>query len=68
MVQNPLPPNVTSIVSHCVSLNPQQAMKMTPLTMVQVAIKNNIGVHYFSTNVPMNVLFVENGNMGKLIY
>ena len=38
---------------------------MTPLTQLQVAIKNNIGVHYFATTVNMNALFVEDGKMGK---
>ena len=38
---------------------------MEPLTNVQVAIKNNIDVFYFSCIVPMHVLFIEAGQMGR---
>ena len=31
----------------------------------QVAVKNNIDVFYFSCLIPLNVLFVEDGKMGK---
>ena len=40
-------------------------MKMNPLFMLQLAIKNNIDVLYFSTNIPMHVLFTEDGQMGE---
>lgn len=39
--------------------------RMDPLTNLQVAIKNNIDVFYFSCNIPMHVLFIEAGQMGK---
>ena len=39
---------------------------MDPLTNLQVAIKNNVDVFYFSCVVPYNVLFAEDGQMGKL--
>ena len=39
---------------------------MDPLTNLQVAIKNNVDVFYFSCAVPYNVLFAEDGQMGKL--
>ena len=32
---------------------------------LQVAIKNNIDVFYFSATVPMHVLFTEDGEMDK---
>ena len=35
-------------------------MLMNPITQLQVAIKNNIAVHYFATNVNMNALLTEN--------
>lgn len=40
---------------------------MDPLTNIQIALKNNIDVFYFSTMVPVNVLFMEDGNMGKTV-
>ena len=40
-------------------------LKMNPLGNLQIAVKDNVDVLYFSTDVPMNVLFVEDGNMGK---
>lgn len=42
-------------------------MKMTPLTMLQVAVKNNIDVLYFSAIVPMHVFYSEDGQMGECI-
>lgn len=43
-------------------------MKMTPLTQLQVAVENNVtsDVFYFSMNVPMHVLFAEDGKMGMV--
>lgn len=40
-------------------------LKMTPLTLLQIAVKDNVDVLYFSAEVPMNVLFTEDGNMGE---
>ncbi len=34
----------------------------------QIAVKNSIDVFYFSTEVPMHVLFVEDGEMDKRIF
>lgn len=39
--------------------------KMEPLTVIQVALKNNVGVVYFASSIPMNVFFVEDGAMGE---
>lgn len=39
--------------------------KMDPLTMIQVAVKNNVDVFYFGTVVPMHVFFTEDGTMGE---
>ncbi|RUS70316.1 hypothetical protein EGW08_021922 [Elysia chlorotica] len=63
-IQSPLPPNQSASAS--LPLNTQgQVQKMEPLTTIQVAIKNNIGVFYYSCHVPMHVLFVEEGEMDK---
>ncbi|KAK3793303.1 hypothetical protein RRG08_042245 [Elysia crispata] len=63
-IQSPLPPNQSASVS--LPLNTQgQVQKMDPLTTIQVAVKNNIGVFYYSCQVPMHVLFVEEGEMDK---
>jgi len=47
-----------------VSAGPIQ--KMDPLNNLQVAIKNNIDIFYFSCLIPAHVLFSESGKMGKL--
>ena len=41
-------------------------MKIVPLTQLQVAVKSTVDVFYFSMNVPMHVLFTEDGTMGEL--
>ncbi|XP_006822988.1 AP-1 complex subunit beta-1-like [Saccoglossus kowalevskii] len=64
-----------------VALNPNQSFdtslplspvgpiqRMDPLTNLQVAIKNNIDVFYFSCIMPIHTLFVEDGVMDKKIY
>ena len=63
-MQSPLFPNTTANSS--LPINPGGAvMKMEPLTLLQVAIKDNVDVLYLSAEVPVNVLFVEDGSMGK---
>ncbi|XP_059165905.1 AP-1 complex subunit beta-1-like isoform X2 [Physella acuta] len=63
-LQSPLPPNQSASTS--LPLNTQgQVQKMEPLTNLQVAIKNNISVFYFSCQIPMHVLFTEEGEMDK---
>lgn len=42
--------------------------RMDPLANLQVAIKNNIDVFYFSCLVPMHALFVEDGEMEKRVF
>lgn len=57
-----LGPNQTASISlPLVTNGPVQ--RMEPLMQLQVAIKNNIDVHYFSCNVPLHVLFGEDGNL-----
>lgn len=40
-------------------------LKCLTLFFSQVAIKNNISVFYFSCQIPMHVLFTEEGEMDK---
>lgn len=42
--------------------------RMEPLNNLQVAIKNNIDVFYFACLVPMNVYYVEDGQMDKRLF
>ncbi|KAF3827693.1 hypothetical protein GH733_000928 [Mirounga leonina] len=43
-------------------------MKMEPLNNLQVTVKNNIDVFYFSCLIPLNVLFVEDGKMKRQVF
>nr|CAB3222083.1 AP-1 complex subunit beta-1 [Phallusia mammillata] len=42
--------------------------RMEPPNNLQVAIKNNIHVFYFSTLVPVHVLFLETGEMDRKVF
>ncbi|XP_039247587.2 AP-1 complex subunit beta-1-like [Styela clava] len=42
--------------------------KMEPLNSLQVAVKNNIGVFYFATTIPLYVLFTEEGAMERKVF
>ncbi|UYV65018.1 AP1B1, partial [Cordylochernes scorpioides] len=66
-VPAPLQPNASAdVVLPLNTLGPVQ--KMDPLTNLQVAIKNNVDVFYFSTLVPAHVLFTEEGAMDKRVF
>ncbi|XP_052216549.1 AP-1 complex subunit beta-1-like [Dreissena polymorpha] len=66
-IRSPLPPNQGASTS--LPLNTQgPVMKMEPLTTLQVAVKNNIDVFYLSTQVPLHVLFTEDGEMDKKVF
>jgi len=66
-VQSPLMPNQTvNVVLGIAPGGPVQ--KMNPLSQLQVAVKNNIDVLYFSTRVPMHVLFSEDGQMDRKVF
>lgn len=43
---------------HCLNIHPSS---------LQVAVKNNIDVFYFSTLIPLDIFFVEDGKMGTSI-
>jgi len=42
--------------------------KMEPLMNLQMAVKNNVDVFYFACLVPIHVLFVQDGEMEKLVF
>ncbi|XP_064392517.1 AP-1 complex subunit beta-1-like [Halichondria panicea] len=65
VVQTPLLPNQPANTS--LLINPGGGVqRMNPLTLLQVAIKNNIGVHYLAITMNMNVLLQEDGKMEKM--
>lgn len=66
-VQTPLHPNQSSDVSVPLSTNGVVA-KMEPLTNLQVAVKNNVDVFYFSCIIPMHVYCTEDGAMDKRVF
>ncbi|KAL5017675.1 hypothetical protein ScPMuIL_007264 [Solemya velum] len=41
---------------------------MENLCSLQVAVKNNIDVFYFSSIIPMHILFVDDGEMDKRVF
>ncbi|CAI8037803.1 AP-2 complex subunit beta [Geodia barretti] len=66
-VNSPLMPNCTA--STLLPITPGGlVMKMSPLTQLQVAIKNNVDVFYFSVNMPTHVLFSEDGTMDRKVF
>ncbi|XP_059910766.1 AP-1 complex subunit beta-1 isoform X2 [Gadus macrocephalus] len=66
-VPTPLSPNQTIDVS--LPLNTGgPVMKMEPLNNLQVAVKNNIDVFYFSCQYPISMLFVEDGKMDRQVF
>uniref|UniRef100_A0A3P9H820 AP complex subunit beta n=1 Tax=Oryzias latipes TaxID=8090 RepID=A0A3P9H820_ORYLA len=66
-VLSPLSPNQSIEVA--LPLNTSgPVMKMDPLNNLQVAVKNNIDVFYFSCQYPISMLFVEDGKMERQIF
>uniref|UniRef100_A0A3B1J054 Adaptor related protein complex 1 subunit beta 1 n=1 Tax=Astyanax mexicanus TaxID=7994 RepID=A0A3B1J054_ASTMX len=66
-VLTPLGPNQTVEVSLPLS-STGPVMKMEPLNNLQVAVKNNIDVFYFSCQYPISLLFVEDGKMDRQVF
>lgn len=66
-VLTPLPPGVTHECS-LPMVTTGGVQRMEPLNNLQVAIKNNIDVFYFACLVPMNMFFVEDGQMDKRVF
>ncbi|XP_035495380.2 AP-1 complex subunit beta-1 isoform X2 [Scophthalmus maximus] len=66
-VLTPLSPNQSIEVALPLStVGP--VMKMEPLNNLQVAVKNNIDVFYFSCQYPISMLFVEDGKMERQVF
>ncbi|KAL0588808.1 AP-2 complex subunit beta [Plecturocebus cupreus] len=66
-IHTPLMPNQSIDVS--LPLNTMDpVMKMEPLNNLQVAVKNNLVVFYFSWLIPFIVLFVEDGKMERQVF
>lgn len=66
-VPGPLGPGQSIEVS--IAMNTTGAVqRMDPLNNLQVAIKNNIDVFYFACIIPMNVFFVEDGQLDKRVF
>ncbi|XP_042300530.1 AP-1 complex subunit beta-1-like [Sceloporus undulatus] len=66
-IHAPLAPNQSVEIS--LPLNTVgSVMKMDPLNNLQVAVKNNIDVFYFSTLYPLHILFVEDGKMERQMF
>lgn len=42
--------------------------RMDPLTTLQVAIKNNVDVFYYACQIPLQVLFMEDGQLDKRVF
>ncbi|XP_072520666.1 AP-1 complex subunit beta-1 isoform X2 [Salminus brasiliensis] len=66
-VLTPLSPNQTVEVSLPLGTS-GPIMKMDPLNNLQVAVKNNIDVFYFSCQYPVTLLFVEDGKMDRQVF
>ncbi|KAL7391551.1 hypothetical protein ABVT39_010943 [Epinephelus coioides] len=66
-ILTPLPPNQSiEAVLPLSTVGP--VMKMEPLNNLQVAVKNNIDVFYFSCQYPISMLFVEDGKMERQVF
>ncbi|XP_018425692.1 PREDICTED: AP-1 complex subunit beta-1 [Nanorana parkeri] len=66
-ILTPLAPNQSTEVS--LPLNTVgSVMKMDPLNNLQVAIKNNIDVFYFSVVYTLHILFMEDGKMERQMF
>lgn len=63
----PIQPNASQDASIALNtLGP--VLKMNPLTTLQVAIKNNVDILYFSCIVPLHVYCTEDGAMDKRVF
>lgn len=66
-IPSPLLANSSAETSLPVNTN-GAVLRMDPLTNLQVAVKNNVDVFYFSCTVPYNVLFSEDGQMDRKVF
>lgn len=66
-IPSPLLANSSAETSLPVNTN-GPVQRMDPLTNLQVAVKNNVDVFYFSCAVPYNALFSEDGQMDRKVF
>ncbi|KAK0176124.1 hypothetical protein PV328_000292 [Microctonus aethiopoides] len=66
-VQAPLDPDASVEIS-IILLTTGAVQRMDPLNNLQIAIKNNIDVFHFACIVPMNVYFMEDGQLDKRVF
>lgn len=66
-IQSPLPPNQTANTLLKLTTS-GLVLKMDPINNLQIAVKNNIDVFYFSCFVPANVLLTEDGKMERKLF
>jgi hypothetical protein len=66
-VPSPLNPNQSVDVQLFLSTT-GPVQRMEPISNLQVAIKNNVDVFYYSSVVPLYVLFTEDGLMDKRVF
>ena len=64
----PSPLNMNQSLDVTLPLNSNgPVQRMEPIASLQVAVKNNIDVMYFSALASINALFLETGEMGEWI-
>lgn len=62
VVRSPLPANQSAEAVLRLTTSPLTHLSpCTPLNMVQVAIKNNMGLFFFQINIPLYILFKQDG-------
>ena len=63
-LRSPLPPNQTAETTLILTLNPvTHSQPTTPVNNLHVAIKNNVGVFFFQTLLPLHILLREDGKI-----
>jgi len=67
-VQSPIAPNTSAQTSLQITPAAGPIQKMDPINNLQVAIKNNIDIFYFSCAIPAHVLFIESGKMDRKVF
>lgn len=68
-LQVPSPLNPNQSIDTSLPLSTAGAVqKMDPLNVLQVAIKNNVDIFYFSCLLPLSALFAEDGQMDKRVF
>lgn len=61
----PMVPAGQTVPAQLILSTQGQVQKMDPLNTLQVAIKNNLKVFYFATEIPLEVLFAPDGKMDR---